>query len=72
VAPYPCCTISPEVMPFAALATLNELGSPGRVKETGLLKLAGRDYPVANGDILLLRFQRCIPFIVNIAFNATL
>ena len=47
--------IRAEVMPFAAL---NELGSPARVKETGLLKVEGRDYLVADGDILLFRFQR--------------
>ncbi|MDO9070524.1 MAG: DUF933 domain-containing protein, partial [Deltaproteobacteria bacterium] len=47
--------IRAEVMPFAAL---NELGSPARVKEAGLLKVEGRDYLVADGDILLFRFQR--------------
>ena len=54
VAPYPCCAINPEVMPCAAL---NELGSPARVKETGLLKVEGGDYLVADGDILRFRFQ---------------
>jgi ribosome-binding ATPase YchF (GTP1/OBG family) len=47
--------IRAEVMPFVAL---NELGSPARVKEAGLLKVEGRDYLVADGDILLFRFQR--------------
>jgi len=47
--------IRAEVMPFGAL---NELGSPARVKEAGLLKVEGRDYLVADGDILLFRFQR--------------
>jgi len=47
--------IRAEVMPFQAL---DELGSPARVKEAGLLKVEGRDYLVADGDILLFRFQR--------------
>ena len=47
--------IRAEVMPFAAL---DELGSPARVKEAGLMKVEGRDYLVADGDILLFRFQR--------------
>ena len=47
--------IRAEVMPFAAL---DELGSPARVKEAGLLRVEGRDYLVADGDILLFRFQR--------------
>jgi hypothetical protein len=47
--------IRAEVMPYAAL---DELGSPARVKEAGLLKVEGRDYLVADGDILLFRFQR--------------
>ncbi len=47
--------IRAEVMPFAAL---DELGSPARVKEVGLLRVEGRDYLVADGDILLFRFQR--------------
>ena len=46
--------IRAEVMPFAAL---NELGSPTRVKEAGLLTVEGRDYLVAEGDILLFHFQ---------------
>jgi ribosome-binding ATPase len=44
-----------EVMPFTAL---DELGSPARVKEVGLLKVEGRDYLVADGDILRFHFQR--------------
>jgi ribosome-binding ATPase YchF (GTP1/OBG family) len=47
--------IKAEVMHFA---DLNRLGSPARVKEVGLLKVQGRDYVVADGDILLFRFQR--------------
>jgi GTP-binding protein YchF len=47
--------IRAEVVPFAAL---DELGSTARVKEAGLLKVEGRDYLVADGDILLFRFQR--------------
>jgi GTP-binding protein YchF len=46
--------IRAEVMPFAAL---DELGTTVRVKEAGLLKVEGRDYLVADGDILLFRFQ---------------
>jgi ribosome-binding ATPase YchF (GTP1/OBG family) len=46
--------IRAEVMPFAAL---DELGTTARVKEAGLLKVEGRDYLVADGDILLFRFQ---------------
>jgi GTP-binding protein YchF len=46
--------IRAEVISFAAL---DELGSPTRVKEAGLLKVEGRDYLVADGDILLFRFQ---------------
>jgi GTP-binding protein YchF len=47
--------IRAEVMPFTAL---DQLGTPARVKEAGLLKVEGRDYLVADGDILLFRFQR--------------
>jgi GTP-binding protein YchF len=47
--------IRAEVMHFA---DLDRLGSPARVKEAGLLKVQGRDYLVADGDILLFRFQR--------------
>jgi GTP-binding protein YchF len=47
--------IRAEVMPFAAL---DQWGTPARVKEAGLLRVEGRDYLVADGDILLFRFQR--------------
>jgi ribosome-binding ATPase len=47
--------IRAEVMPSAAL---DRLGTAARVKEAGLLKVQGRDYLVADGDILLFRFQR--------------
>jgi len=47
--------IRAEVMRFA---DLDRLGSSARVKEAGLLKVQGRDYLVADGDILLFRFQR--------------
>jgi ribosome-binding ATPase YchF (GTP1/OBG family) len=55
VAPYLFCAINPEVMPCAAL---NELGSRSRLKETGLLKVAGRDYLPADRGILRFCFQR--------------
>ena len=47
--------IRAEVMRFA---DLDRLGTPAKVKEAGLLKVQGRDYLVADGDILLFRFQR--------------
>ena len=47
--------IRAEVVPFAAL---DRWGTTARVKEAGLLKVEGRDYLVADGDILLFRFQR--------------
>ena len=47
--------IRAEVMRFA---DLERLGTPARVKETGLLKVEGRDYVVQDGDILLFRFSR--------------
>lgn len=47
--------IRAEVMRFA---DLDRLGSAARVKEAGLLKVQGKDYLVADGDILLFRFQR--------------
>jgi len=47
--------IRAEVMRFA---DLDHLGTPTRVREAGLLKVQGRDYLVADGDILLFRFQR--------------
>jgi ribosome-binding ATPase YchF (GTP1/OBG family) len=54
VAPYPFSTINPNT----GVVPVPELGSPARVKEAGLLKVEGRDYLVADGDILLFRFQR--------------
>jgi ribosome-binding ATPase len=50
--------IRAEVMRFA---NLDRLGSPARVKEADLLKVQGRDYLVADRDILLFRFQRRVP-----------
>jgi GTP-binding protein YchF len=47
--------IRAEVMRFT---DLERLGTPARVKETGLLKVEGRDYRVQDGDILLFRFSR--------------
>ncbi|MHB9075717.1 MAG: DUF933 domain-containing protein [Desulfobaccales bacterium] len=44
-----------EVMRFA---DLDRLGSSARVRESGRLQVQGRDYLVADGDILLFRFQR--------------
>jgi GTP-binding protein YchF len=46
--------IKAEVMAFADLI---RLGSPAKVKEVGLLHLEGRDYVVADGEVLLFRFQ---------------
>ena len=42
----------------SSACALDESGSPARVKEAGLLKVEGRDYLVADGDILRFRFQR--------------
>jgi ribosome-binding ATPase len=47
--------IRAEIMRFA---DLDRRGSPARVNEAGLLKVQGRDYLVADGDILLFRFHR--------------
>ncbi len=47
--------IRAEVMRFA---DLDRLGATTRVREAGLLKIEGRDYVVADGDILLFRFSR--------------
>ena len=70
VAPYPFCNISPNTgvvpVPDPRLARLGELLQPQRltpaaiefVDVAGLLKVEGRDYLVADGDILLFRFQR--------------
>jgi hypothetical protein len=46
--------IKAEVMAFTDLV---RLGSAARVKEAGLMHLEGRDYEVADGEILLFRFQ---------------
>ena len=48
------CFIRAEVMRFS---DLDRLGSPARVKEAGLLKVQGRDYLLADRNILLFRFQ---------------
>jgi GTP-binding protein YchF len=47
--------IRAEVMRFD---DLDRLGTSAKVKEAGLLKVQGRDYLVADGDILQFRFQR--------------
>jgi ribosome-binding ATPase YchF (GTP1/OBG family) len=47
--------IRAEVMQFA---DLDRLGSSARIKGAGRLQVQGRDYLVADGDILLFRFQR--------------
>jgi ribosome-binding ATPase YchF (GTP1/OBG family) len=39
-------------------ADLDRMGAPARVREAGLLKSAGRDYPAADGDILFFRLSR--------------
>ncbi len=44
-----------EVMAFADLVRLQ---SPAKVKESGRLKVEGKDYPVQDGEILYFRFQR--------------
>ncbi len=46
--------IRAEVMQFADLA---RLGSAAKIKEAGLLVVEGRDHVVADGEILLFRFQ---------------
>jgi ribosome-binding ATPase YchF (GTP1/OBG family) len=46
--------IRAEVMAYADLL---ELGSEAAVKKAGRYKLAGRDYPLADGDILHVRFN---------------
>lgn len=46
--------IRAEVMQFADLA---RLGSTAKIKEAGLLVVEGRDHVVADGEILLFRFQ---------------
>jgi GTP-binding protein YchF len=46
--------IKAEVVPFAALA---EAGSIGAARKKGVLRLEGRDYPVAEGDVITIRFS---------------
>ena len=46
--------IRAEVMQFGDLA---RLGSTAKIKEAGLLSVEGRDHLVADGEILLFRFQ---------------
>lgn len=36
---------------------LDRLGSPARVKEKGLLRIEGKDYEVADGDVIYFRFS---------------
>lgn len=47
--------IRAEVIPFERL---DELGSVAACKEAGCVRLEGRDYVVADGDILQIRFSR--------------
>ena len=63
VAPYPFCTISPNTgvvpVPDPRLARLGQLLKPQRLTPASIeIKVEGRDYLVAVGDILLFRFQR--------------
>ncbi len=46
--------IRAEVIPYEVFA---EYGSEQAVKEAGLLQVEGRDYVVADGDILHIRFN---------------
>lgn len=46
--------IRAEVMPYAVFM---EYGSEARVKEAGRLQIEGKDYVVADGDILHIRFN---------------
>jgi len=46
--------IRAEVMPYQVFM---EYGSEHAVKEAGRLKLEGKDYVVADGDILHVRFN---------------
>lgn len=46
--------IRAEVMSYTNLI---QWGSPAAVKEKGLLRIEGKDYIVADGDILLIRFN---------------
>lgn len=40
-----------------AVATLRELGDLHKVKEKGLLRLEGKEYPVQDGDLIHFRFH---------------
>lgn len=40
-----------------AFADMDRLGNPTAVRENGLLRTEGRDYIIADGDILLMRFN---------------
>ena len=46
--------IRAEVVPFADLV---ELGSEARCREAGKLRLEGKDYVVADGDVIHFRFN---------------
>ncbi len=46
--------IKAEVIAFS---DLDEAGSIGRAKETGKMRLEGKDYKVADGDIILFKFN---------------
>ena len=43
-----------EVIPYA---TFTRLGSEHAVKESGLLQIEGKDYVMADGDIIHIRFN---------------
>ena len=46
--------IRAEVVPYA---TFMKLGSEHAVKDAGLLQVEGKDYVVADGDIMNIRFN---------------
>ena len=46
--------IKAEVVPFAALA---EAGSLAAARKKGVLRLEGKDYPVADNDVITIRFS---------------
>ena len=46
--------IRAEVIPYA---TFTKLGSEQAVKDAGLLQIEGKDYVVADGDIMHVRFN---------------
>jgi ribosome-binding ATPase YchF (GTP1/OBG family) len=46
--------IRAEVIPYATFA---QYGSEQAVKDAGLLQIEGKDYVVADGDILHVRFN---------------